>query len=173
MCPQTIRPKCMMEVYPRFCTSYSYPGASSRNTHHRRVMDRRCTSARCTIILLSVLIFHCKSARTNDAIVSPTQQSGDKQTNFVTESFPISPGRQKWISQIFVEVRERFVMIESTSEACKRDFHLYLRHLQNQTVWAVRSELRGALDTYLFITAYFYGCVHNIRTGRVWMILPV
>lgn len=47
---------------------------------------------------------------------------------------------RKWISQLFVEVANIFHMDPSVNILCKNDFERYKIHLQNQSVWAIRSK---------------------------------
>lgn len=51
-----------------------------------------------------------------------------------------SPRQRKWVTQLFMEAADKFDMNANVSAECKRDFELYKKHLQNQTVWAVRSK---------------------------------
>jgi len=56
-------------------------------------------------------------------------------------AIPLPPSLQKkWVTQVFVEAANRFDMDANVSVECKRDFELYKKNLQNQTVWAVRSK---------------------------------
>lgn len=50
------------------------------------------------------------------------------------------PPKQKWITEIFDEAKHQFSMVENVTEACRNDFQLYLQHLKNQSIWAVRSK---------------------------------
>lgn len=51
---------------------------------------------------------------------------------------PASPKR-KWLSQVFDQAKLAFDVPANASEKCRRDYDLFKAHLNNQTVWAVRS----------------------------------
>ena len=53
---------------------------------------------------------------------------------------PDSLSPRKWVTQVFMEAAEKFDMDSNVTAKCKTDFDLYKMYLQNQTLWAVRSE---------------------------------
>lgn len=46
---------------------------------------------------------------------------------------------RKWITQLMEEARSAFDIDPAADAQCRRDFNLYKLHLQNQSIWAVRS----------------------------------
>lgn len=48
---------------------------------------------------------------------------------------------KQWIKAIFLEAEKNFDM-DDVSVRCKTDFQRYKMHLKNQTVWAVRSNIK-------------------------------
>lgn len=56
---------------------------------------------------------------------------------------------RKWVTQVFMEAAEKFDMDSNVTAKCKKDFDLYKMYLQNQTLWAVRSE-------YLIVLCLYY-----------------
>lgn len=55
--------------------------------------------------------------------------------------------RQKWITELFLEARNNFILDKQVDPQCRNDFKLYMSHLANQTVWAVRSKLTFFVPT--------------------------
>lgn len=47
---------------------------------------------------------------------------------------------KKWISKMIADVETNFDMNLEVSDECRRDFNIYRLHVQNQTIWAIRSE---------------------------------
>ncbi|KAK7576666.1 hypothetical protein V9T40_012952 [Parthenolecanium corni] len=45
---------------------------------------------------------------------------------------------RKWITELFADSQKDFSMEQAVSEKCRNDYLLYLSHLRNQSVWAVR-----------------------------------
>lgn len=46
---------------------------------------------------------------------------------------------KKWISQVMIEAELTFVMDPNVSRQCREDTEIYNLHVENQTVWAIRS----------------------------------
>lgn len=47
---------------------------------------------------------------------------------------------RKWVSELFLQAERQFDMDPNVSAECRRDFEMYKLHLQNQSIWAVRSK---------------------------------
>lgn len=46
---------------------------------------------------------------------------------------------KKWISQLFDEAKNKFNIHPNVSKACRRDYEIFQQHVDNQSVWAIRS----------------------------------
>lgn len=72
----------------------------------------------------------------NSNYLPPVSQNSEK---FKEKSEPnFHP--KKWVSELFMQARQEFNIDTETNPECKRDFELYKMHLQNQSVWAIRSK---------------------------------
>lgn len=76
-----------------------------------------------------------------------------------------SGGTRKWISQLMSEARDEFDMHESVTAKCKNDFDAYKLHLQNQSVWAVRSEYNNEIISRVVRDCRLYTNERN-RNGQ-------
>lgn len=50
-----------------------------------------------------------------------------------------SKSPRKWILEFIHEAERTFDVDLNATDDCKRDFGIYQLHVQNQTVWAIRS----------------------------------
>lgn len=86
--------------------------------------------------LLNILITESRSS-TCDGSNCSSSTSEDENWN--------SAVHKVWLSQLFEEAKQSFIMDQSTNSMCKRDFDLYKMHLQNHSIWAIRSKLKTPL----------------------------
>lgn len=82
--------------------------------------------------LLNILITESRTS-TCDGNNCSSSTSEDENRNFAVHKV--------WLSQLFEEAKHSFIMDQSTNSMCKRDFDLYEMHLQNHSIWAIRSKL--------------------------------
>lgn len=70
-----------------------------------------------------------------NVISNLTDYKGSSSTNLKKPEL----GHRKWITQLMEEARNAFDIDPEANAQCKKDFNLYKLHLQNQSIWAVRS----------------------------------
>lgn len=71
----------------------------------------------------------------NDTFLQP-----NLTTNLHTnDSAKLNNKPQKWISELMDEAKAVFNVDSANNNKCKTDFQLYKLHLQNLSIWAVRS----------------------------------
>ncbi len=77
-------------------------------------------------ILSAISVVECAK---NIDILAPNRKNSSNSNN-----------ETKWVAELFYEAQKKFDMNTGVNEKCKRDFQLYKSHLQNQSIWAIRSE---------------------------------
>lgn len=70
--------------------------------------------------------------RVNDTYMVPSQTEAE---TLHLEYLP-----RKWMTELFLEARNKFEMQGDVNPRCRRDYAVFQQFLQNQTVWAVRSK---------------------------------
>lgn len=107
----------------------------------------------CLICLSSLWIFIVLNESNVEAV---RRRSFPHENIRVDESSNLK--EKKWISRLFLEAEMSFDIHPNVSSRCKYDYELYLSHLKNQSVWAVRSK---PTKTYPDLT---YIHVQRLRT---------
>lgn len=95
-------------------------------------MDRRVAAV--TYFVIVNLLFCALALENNLKEIRQNVASNDEvhqKSNFT---------ERKWISQLFYDAEMAFGIHSNASADCRRDFNTYLQHLNNQSIWAVRSK---------------------------------
>lgn len=72
---------------------------------------------------------------------------------------------QKWIPELMDAAKMSFNMDSAISSKCKADFQLYKLHLQNQSIWAVRSMF--IFFSFLFCFLFFFTTYRQNKEEQV------
>lgn len=59
--------------------------------------------------------------------------------------------QRKWITQLMDEAKYKFDFDSTVNEKCHRDIQLYQQHLQNLSIWAVRSMYTFFIEYYRYV----------------------
>jgi len=82
---------------------------------------------------------HTDRPSLSDGLTSTTSlvaQDGNAETPKIRRPFVSA----QWITELFHNAEEIFHMDSTASEPCRNAYDLFIAHLRNQTVWAVRSK---------------------------------
>lgn len=93
------------------------------------------------LVYLCVCIF---SIVTQVIANQAVQNETSVRVNFtasVDEGVQSSRKSQKWVSELMDEAKGAFNVSPANNSKCREDFQLYKLHLQNQSIWAMRSML--------------------------------
>lgn len=96
-----------------------------------------------SIVFIAIASAWISDAAANNTMIIPHKKAVQDQIR-IPEEKPSADTRESlpglWISQIFLEAERNFDMLKANvTSACRKDFETYKMHLQNQSVWAVRS----------------------------------
>lgn len=120
---------------------------------------------RCTSVIIVVLALACTAI--SGYLV--TQEDADSRKNQYKSSTESRPAGRQWITQLLSEAEKRFEMNGNENTRCRRDFERYKMHLQNQTVWAVRSKKKysdlAKLNDYCWTLEYEF--LFDIFSARI------